>query len=77
MVITVVQPVVLTLDAGGTNFDFSALQGSNELSDPIRLPSDADQLDKCLANVISGFEQLIDIIGRKPDVKALLRLHGM
>ena len=61
------QPVVLTLDAGGTNFDFSALQGSSELTDPIRLPSDADNLDKCLANVISGFEQLIEIIGQKPD----------
>ena len=61
------QPVVLTLDAGGTNFVFSAMQGTNELTDPICLTSDADKLDKCLANVVSGFEQLIVQIGRRPD----------
>lgn len=61
------QPVVLTLDAGGTNFVFSALQGSTELSDSLTLPSNADQLDKCLGNIISGFEQMTDKIGQKPD----------
>ncbi len=61
------QPVVLTLDAGGTNFVFSALQGSSELAEALVLPSNADQLDKCLGNIVSGFEQMIEKIGQKPD----------
>ena len=31
--------VVLTLDAGGTNFVFSAIQGNNEMISPIGLPA--------------------------------------
>jgi len=61
------QPVVLTLDAGGTNLVFSALQGNIELTEPLVLKSNADQLDKCLGNIISGFEQLIQKIGQNPD----------
>ncbi len=60
-------PIVLTLDAGGTNFVFSALQGNNELTEPLCLPSNADQLEKCLGNIISGLEQLIEKTGQKPD----------
>jgi glucokinase len=59
-------PVVLTLDAGGTNFVFSALKGTSELTDPIRLASNADHKEKCIATVISGFEQLIEMIDEKP-----------
>lgn len=50
--------VVLTLDAGGTNFVFSAIQGNEEIIDPITLPSNADNLELCIASVISGFEQV-------------------
>jgi len=46
---------------------FSALQGNIELMEPLILPSNADQLDKCLGNIISGFEQLIGKIGHLPD----------
>ena len=35
--------VVLTLDAGGTNFVFSAIQGNNEMISPIGLPAVSDK----------------------------------
>ncbi len=53
-------PVVLTLDAGGTNFVFSALKGNKELTSPLCLPSNADNLEKCIQTIIKGFEQLIE-----------------
>ena len=54
---------VLTLDAGGTNFVFSAIQDYEEITTPIRLPASADHLDQCLANIIDGFEQIIEKVG--------------
>ncbi len=59
--------IVLTLDAGGTNFVFSALQGNKEIAGPMTLPSNADNLDKCLHTIIHGFEFLEKEINRKPD----------
>ncbi len=41
--------IVLTLDAGGTNFVFSAIQSNNEIVEPICLSANADNLEKCLA----------------------------
>ena len=49
---------VLTLDAGGTNFVFSAIRDYSEISDPIILPSNAQDLTKCIGIIIDGFEQL-------------------
>lgn len=60
------KPVVLTLDAGGTNFVFSALKGRRELTDPVRLPANAHDLDRCLGSVREGFEKLIAAIDEKP-----------
>lgn len=54
---------VLTLDAGGTNFVFSAIRGFKQIAEPITLPSNADDLDRCLANIISGFEQVAKQVG--------------
>ena len=50
--------IVLTLDAGGTNFVFSAIQNNKEIVDPVTLPSNADDLNKCLNNIIEGFSQV-------------------
>jgi glucokinase len=47
--------VVLTLDAGGTNFVFSAMQGAREVASPLRLPSHAHDRAACLAAVVEGF----------------------
>lgn len=47
--------IVMTLDAGGTNFRFSAMRGGKPVMETVRLPSDADNLEKCLANLLEGF----------------------
>ncbi len=59
--------VVMTLDAGGTNFVFSALRGFKELVAPIRKESHANDLDRCLENVIRGFEEVNDLLEKKAD----------
>jgi glucokinase len=50
--------IVLTLDAGGTNFRFIAIRGNRRVAEPVALPSNGDQLDRCLANIVQGFSQL-------------------
>ncbi len=47
--------VILTLDAGGTNFVFSAIQANIAIVEPINLPSEAHNLEKCIGNIIAGF----------------------
>ncbi len=50
--------IVLTLDGGGTGLKFTAIQGNRLLASPITLPSEADHLERCLANITAGFEQI-------------------
>ncbi len=45
----------MTLDAGGTNFVFSAIRGNLEIVEEITTPSHADDLDACIASLIHGF----------------------
>ncbi len=47
--------IVLTLDAGGTNLVFSAIQANKAIVKPYCLPAYADDLNKCLAALIEGF----------------------
>jgi len=47
--------IVMTLDAGGTNFRFSAIRGNTAIAGPLVMPSDGDNLDKCLQNIVEGF----------------------
>ena len=49
--------IVMTLDAGGTNLRFSAIRGNELLFDPIQMPTEADNLARCLANIVEGFTQ--------------------
>ncbi len=58
--------VVLTLDAGGTNFVFSAIRGMERIGEPITLPSNGDNLDKCLSGIIDGFSSLMNGLTEKP-----------
>ncbi len=58
--------VVITLDAGGTNLVFGAMQANKFIVDPITLPSNADNLDKCLATMVEGFQAVIDKLEEKP-----------
>lgn len=50
--------IVMTLDAGGTSFRFSAMRGNKRITDIVTTTSNGDDLKKCLANVISGFTQI-------------------
>lgn len=47
---------VLTLDAGGTNFVFSAIRGCDEIVAPICLPVVSDDLECILSLLVKGFE---------------------
>lgn len=50
--------IVMTLDAGGTNFVFTAIRQGVELVDPITLPAVADNLDRCLQTLVEGFHRV-------------------
>jgi glucokinase len=50
--------VVMTLDAGGTNFRFGAMRGGVAVTPTVAMPSNGDQLERCLANLIEGFSQV-------------------
>lgn len=59
--------IILTLDAGGTNFVFSAIQSNKNIVDPIRLPAEANDIDKCIGNIIIGFLKISNMIKTKAD----------
>jgi glucokinase len=50
--------VVLTLDAGGTKFAFSAVQSDREVGEPVTLPSNAHDLNLCLETIVEGFAKV-------------------
>jgi len=50
--------IVMTLDAGRTGLKFSAIRGVELLVDPVTRPTEADNLDRCLHNIIDGFESI-------------------
>ncbi|MBW6490683.1 MAG: ROK family protein [Lentimicrobium sp.] len=50
--------VVMTLDAGGTNFVFSAVQAELEIIDPIVIPAEGNTLDIVLNKIIQGFNEV-------------------
>lgn len=58
--------VVITLDAGGTNLVFGAMQANKFIVDPITMPSNAHDLDKCLSTMVAGFQAVIDKLETKP-----------
>lgn len=58
--------VVMTLDAGGTNFVFSAMRSGEEIVEPIRKSSNADQLDLCLQTIVDGFNEVLNSLEEKP-----------
>ena len=59
--------IVLTLDAGGTNFVFSAVRANELIVEPISFPSHADNLELCLQTLIRGFEETMKLIGGKAE----------
>jgi glucokinase len=57
---------VMTLDAGGTKLAFTAVRGTEEIVDPIVLPSPGDDLEQTLQSIISGFKEVRDGLSQPP-----------
>ena len=60
------QKIVVTLDAGGTNFVFGAMCDGKPIGNSLTLPSMAHDLDLCLSTLIKGFEQTISSLHYAP-----------
>lgn len=58
--------IVLTLDAGGTNFVFEAVKGNKKACEPVVLPAEIIDLGKSLEVIVSGFEHLMKSIESEP-----------
>jgi glucokinase len=56
----------MTLDAGGTNFVFSALQGGEEIVNPTIFPSNADNQEQSLKTIIDGFQKVENMLDDEP-----------
>jgi glucokinase len=59
-------PLILTLDAGGTNFVFSAMKNRELVTNPININAHPDDLDQCIGSLILGFRKIISKLGSKP-----------
>jgi glucokinase len=57
---------VMTLDAGGTNFVFNAVQAEQEILEPFILPAKAENLEAVLTTIINGFKQVEHYLVNKP-----------
>ncbi len=58
--------LVLTLDAGGTNFVFNAIQSGKTVLPPHTTSAYGDDLDKCLQTMIDGFETIKAQLSEQP-----------
>lgn len=58
--------IVVTLDAGGTNFVFGAMRGCEYITESLTLPSWAGDLDRCLGQLVNGFREIINGLPEKP-----------
>jgi glucokinase len=58
MITTSDKRIVMTLDAGGTNFRFVAMRGNKLVTEIVSMPSNGDNLDLCLANIVEGFNRI-------------------
>lgn len=58
--------IVITLDAGGTNFVFSAMQRGEFVVAPVSVPSNAHDLDRCLRTLTEGFAAVIAQLPEAP-----------
>jgi glucokinase len=50
--------IVMTLDAGGTNFRFTAIRGQQPVTETEHLPSEGGDLALCLKNIVEGFSRV-------------------
>ena len=50
--------IVMTLDAGGTNLVFAAIQGNEQIMDEIKFPSSPNDLEQMLLRLVEGFNEV-------------------
>jgi glucokinase len=58
--------IVMTLDAGGTNFVFNAVRGGDEMFEPHRVKAKANTLEEVLIKIINGFNSVKGAMDEKP-----------
>jgi glucokinase len=58
--------IVMTLDAGRTGLKFSASRGTQLLAGPSSRPTEPEDRDACLRNIIEGFEHLRQLLPDPP-----------
>lgn len=58
--------IVLTLDAGGQSFRFSAMRGNEEIVSPIKLIPDVSNIEHCLDTLVKGFGLVIEELQEAP-----------
>jgi len=58
--------IVVTLDAGGTNFVFGAIQDYQFIVKPVTKPSNSDVLEKCMETLVEGFTEIIEQLPEPP-----------
>lgn len=58
--------IVMTLDAGGTNFVFTAIRGNRQVVEPVTLPACAGNLSQCLQSLTEGFRQVREQLTEEP-----------
>jgi len=56
----------MVLDAGGTNFVFSAVQAAEEIIDPIIIPAEGATLEIVLNKIIQGFQEVKAKLKQEP-----------
>lgn len=57
---------ILCLDAGGTNFVFSAYKGSKQIGEKVTFPTNGHNIDKCLNSIFEGFSLVKENGGDNP-----------
>lgn len=57
--------LVLTLDAGGTSFRFSAVEAGRPAAETVVLPPQGHDLDACLGQLRAGFQAVFEATGRR------------
>lgn len=67
---------VMTLDAGGTNFVFSAIRGCREVVSPIRIDAVNDNPDCCLQLLVKGFGMVKEALGEDKPVAISFAFPG-
>lgn len=58
--------IILTLDAGGTHFLFSAIQAGKEIVKPIHKTTDISNLNNCIVQLKDGFREVMSQLDPSP-----------